>query len=250
MTHPLQAQFFRNLRGIEQMCQLFDQLPDVYLVVKDKRGRFIRVNTGLVNRLKLGPEEALIGKTDHDLYPQDLADTYRQEDLRVMESAAPIIGKIHEVTGQDGTSIWFHTVKEPLFDENSRIVGVVGMMRDYQTTGTAIAPFIEMQTVLDYIRDNYEQRITVKDMSELVSLSPSQFQRRFRSLFNRSPVAQITLVRIEAARRHLMTSTKTISEIAHRTGFYDHSHFSKQFKAETGMSPTEYRHKYASEQKS
>ncbi len=248
MADPMQTRFFRKFPGAGQMCQLFSHLPDVYLIVKDAAGRFMHLNTALLIRLKLGPEESLIGKTDHDFHPKALADLYRREDLRVMESGERIIGEIHEAIDRDGTSAWFHTVKTPLLDQKNRIGGIVGMMRDYQTTGPAIVPYIEMQKVLDYIRDHYEQPITVKDLADRVGLSPSQFQRRFRSLFNTSPMAQITRIRIEAARQCLTTSTRTISEIAHQTGFYDHSHFSKKFKAEIGMSPTSYRRKYALEQ--
>ena len=51
--------------------------------------------------------------------------------------------------------------------------------------------------------------------------------------------------RIRAARHLLLNTNQTITEIAHRTGFYDHSHFIKQFQKDVGMSPTDFKRKYS-----
>ncbi|QDU06882.1 AraC family transcriptional regulator [Gimesia aquarii] len=241
MNVPLQQQFFKKVPGIEQTCRLFAHLPDVYLVVKDDEGRFIKHNQALLNWLKVDSDEELIGKTDFDIHPWDQAEAYQREDQRVMKSEEPLVDLVHPVTGGEGATSWFQVIKEPLFDKQRRVAGVVGMMRDYQRAGLAIAPYLEMQQVFDHIDDHFQREITVKELASLVELSTSQFQRRFRKLFNTSPASYINHVRIQSACRKLTSTTDTISHIAIQTGFYDHSHFSKVFKAYTGVSPTEYR---------
>ncbi len=241
MNTSLQQQFFEKVPGIQQTCRLFAHLPDVYLVVKDDEGQFIKHNQALLNWLKVDSDEELIGKTDFDIHPRDQAEAYRREDQRVMKSGEPLVDLVHPVTGGEGATSWFQVIKEPLFDKRSKVAGVVGMMRDYRRAGLAIAPYLEMQQVFDHINTHFQQEVTVKQLASLVGLSISQFQRRFRKLFHTSPASYINHVRIQAACRTLTSTTDTISHIAIQTGFYDHSHFSKAFKAHTGVSPTEYR---------
>jgi len=244
MNATLQQQFFEKVPGIEQTCRLFAHLPDVYLVVKDTQGRFIKHNQALLNWLKVDAEETLIGQTDFDIHPRDQAEAYRREDCRVMETREPLVDLVHPVTGGEGAMSWFQVIKEPLFDKRGKVAGIVGMMRDYRRAGLAIAPYLAMQRVFDHINDHFQREITVNELASLVGLSTSQFQRRFRKLFNTSPASYINHVRIQAACRLLTSTTDTISQIANRTGFYDHSHFSKVFKAQTGVSPTVYRRQY------
>lgn len=241
MSDSIQAEFFAKVPGIEQTCRLFEHLPDVYLIVKDKRGRFIKHNAALLNWLKVETDEELIGKTDFNIHTRDQAEAYRREDLRVMETEEPLVDLVHPVTGGKGAKSWFQVIKEPLFDKRGKVAGVIGMMRDYRRAGVAIAPYLEMQQIFDYINDHFQQEITIHELALLIGLSTSQFQRRFRKLFNTSPASYINYVRIQSACRTLTSTTDTISQIAIQNGFYDHSHFSKVFKAHTGVSPTKYR---------
>ncbi|MAC50984.1 MAG: AraC family transcriptional regulator [Gimesia sp.] len=244
MNVSLHQQFFKKVPGIAQTCRLFEHLPDVYLVVKDERGRFINHNAALLSWLKVESGETLIGKTDFDLHARDQAEAYRREDRRVMETGEPLVDLVHPVTGGEGATTWFQVIKEPLFDVRGNVAGIVGMMRDFRRAGLAIAPYLEMQRVFDFINDHFQREITVTELAALMGLSTSQFQRRFRKLFDTSPASYISHVRVQAACRLLTSTTDTISQIANQTGFYDHSHFSKVFKSQTGVSPTVYRRKY------
>ncbi|MCA9022511.1 MAG: AraC family transcriptional regulator, partial [Planctomycetaceae bacterium] len=206
MQTSIQRQFFENVPGIAQTCRLFAHLPDVYLVVKDAEGRFIKHNKALLNWLKVDDENELIGRTDFDIHPRDQAEAYQREDRRVMQTCEPLVDLVHPVTGGEGATTWFQVIKEPLFDKRGQVAGVVGMMRDYRRAGLAIAPYLEMQCVFDQINEHFQREITVKELASLVGLSTSQFQRRFRKLFQTSPASYISHVRIQAACR-LLTST-------------------------------------------
>ena len=76
-------------------------------------------------------------------------------------------------------------------------------------------------------------------------VSASHLQRMFRDVFKMSPMKMVMQIRIRAARHLLLNTNQTVTEIAHCAGFYDHSHFIKQFQKDLGMSPTEFKKKYS-----
>lgn len=65
--------------------------------------------------------------------------------------------------------------------------------------------------------------------------------REFRRLFGISPSDYILRTRLLGARRMLERSTATVGEVAPTCGFYDQIHFTKAFKAHTGLPPRPYR---------
>ena len=67
---------------------IWDNAPAV-MYVKDIAGRHVIVNHQFERVLRLSSAE-IIGKTNHDLFPQDVADAFRTNDLRVLESKAPL----------------------------------------------------------------------------------------------------------------------------------------------------------------
>ena len=65
--------FLKNL-SCDQLVQIFDRLKDVCFFIKDAQGRFIYANDALILRLRLKDRSEIIGTTDHDRYPDELAD--------------------------------------------------------------------------------------------------------------------------------------------------------------------------------
>ena len=72
-------------------------------------------------------------------------------------------------------------------------------------------------------------------------LSRSQFGRQFQRLFRASPSEYLLRVRVNAACRLLAETDLKITDIAHETGFFDHSHFSRTFQRLKGIRPQAYR---------
>jgi PAS domain S-box-containing protein len=108
---------------------LIDNLPD-YVFVKDTHSRFLVNNTAHVSVLGAhGPEEVL-GKTDFDYFPQNLADKYRADDQAVVETGRALINHEEFVTDHDGRTQWLLTTKVPLRDGKGEIIGLVGISRD------------------------------------------------------------------------------------------------------------------------
>jgi two-component system cell cycle sensor histidine kinase/response regulator CckA len=108
---------------------LIDSLP-VTVYVKDTQSRFVLGNRALVCSMGAETLDDLIGKTDFDFYPQHLAETYRADELRVMQSGEAMIDAEERSVRPDGTLYWALSTKVPLRDGQGCIVGLVGIGQD------------------------------------------------------------------------------------------------------------------------
>src|SRR4030043_2382798 len=91
---------------------------------KDREKRFIRVNKVKAERSKVAPEE-MIGKTDFDFFPPEIAKQSSADDDLAIETGKPIIDKVEKIIHSDKTEYWFSTTKVPWYDEEGRITGVI-----------------------------------------------------------------------------------------------------------------------------
>jgi len=191
----------------------------------------------------LDNEEDMIGKSDYDLFPKDRADLYVKDDQQVFETGEPIVDRV-ELAPDPGHAInWFITTKMPLYSNDGEIIGLACIARSTESDNETLRPYVEMNEVLDYIRENYASAIKIEELAKLVHLSPSQLERNFKKVFKITPNQHIQDVRIRAACNLLLSTNNTIAAIALDSGFYDHSHFTRTFKKITGISPGDYRKK-------
>jgi PAS domain S-box-containing protein len=108
---------------------IIDSLPDV-IYVKDREGRFEVANQALAQMIGVASPDALIGKTDLELFPRELATQYDADDRAIVESGVPLFDKEEPVQHADGTSRWIVTTKVPLRDPQGRTIGLIGRGQD------------------------------------------------------------------------------------------------------------------------
>lgn len=96
----------------------------------------------------------------------------------------------------------------------------------------------------DFIEKNIENKISVFELADLVSISRRSFERRFRQATNNSVLEYIQRVKIEAAKRSFESSRKNINEVMFDVGYTDTKAFRTVFKKIAGLTPIEYRNKY------
>ncbi|MEW4490543.1 response regulator [Thalassoglobus sp. JC818] len=113
----------------DRLRTLIDNLPD-YIFIKDANSCFVTVNQALVKMYGLETEAELIGKTDFDFTPIELAEAFREDDLAVMQTQEPLINREEENFLADGTRRWLLTTKVPLTNADDEVVGLVGIARD------------------------------------------------------------------------------------------------------------------------
>lgn len=95
--------------------------------------------------------------------------------------------------------------------------------------------------VKDFVNKNYSSHITLETLADIVFLAPAYLSNLFKQETGINFVDYVTNVRIDVAKDLLKNSQKTIKEIALHIGYRDEKYFSKIFKKNVGIKPTEYR---------
>jgi two-component system sensor histidine kinase/response regulator len=108
---------------------LMNNVPDL-VFVKDREGRFLTVNAALLGILNLESLDDVIGKDDRDFWSAELAEHYREDDRRVMESGEPLFAREEKSSDSAGNEAWLLTTKVPVYDASGEVSGLVGIGRN------------------------------------------------------------------------------------------------------------------------
>jgi PAS domain S-box-containing protein len=111
------------------VCTLIDNVPD-RIYVKDRASRFLLNNLAHLQALGAKSQDEVIGKTDLDLRPKEIAEQYWVDDQRVLESGEPLLDLEEPTILPNGKQGWLLTTKVPLRDQQGNISGLVGISRD------------------------------------------------------------------------------------------------------------------------
>ena len=98
-----------------------------------------------------------------------------------------------------------------------------------------------IQVSINYIKNNFERDISIRDIAKFAFLSPSYFTRVFKEEVGLTPINYLMNVRIERAKELLQGTELKISDIALNVGFSNQQRFNEIFKKHTKMTPTQYR---------
>lgn len=99
----------------------------------------------------------------------------------------------------------------------------------------------KIKSVLLYIQEHYNEKITIPALAEICGLSEEQFRRIFKHVTHTAPLEYLNQYRIKAACKLLLSSKMSVGEIAGETGFVTASTFNRQFAAVKGISPLKWR---------
>ncbi|MBK1831538.1 AraC family transcriptional regulator [Verrucomicrobiaceae bacterium R5-34] len=240
-AEEIREAFFHRLDRPLLTEQLFDQVPDIAFFIKDHLGRYVAANNTLVKRCGQEDKDAIIGKTAEELFPAPLGGAYTKQDQLVLKTARSITGQLELHLYPDGHEGWCLTYKEPILDKDKMIIGVSGISRDLHSSLQHGDGLTTISKVLSYIREHIDQPLRLPDLAEMAGLSVYQLDQRIRALYQMSAGQCITRARIDAACHMLITTGKSISNIALESGYSDQSAFTRQFKQTTGLTPKAYR---------
>ena len=95
-----------------------------------------------------------------------------------------------------------------------------------------------------FIEENFQDKITVDGLADMLSLSRRNLERRFKKATSNTVVEYIQRVKIEVAKMNLESSKDNINEVMYKVGYTDTKAFRNTFKRYTGLSPVQYRMKY------
>ncbi len=235
----LKQPFLQQL-SVLQVIQAFDLLPDILFWIKDAESRVAHANSILLEHLGLKQLDQIIGKTDYDFSPPQIARQFINDDQKVMAGELITDRLELNMTGE-GEIGWFSTSKRPLFNESGKIIGTYGVTRHLSKTSKAQSDVEAIALPVNYIKENYAQEISIKELAEYAHLSVSALERRFKKYLAKTPKQFINEIRLQRARKLIIETSKPIAQIAFETGFVEPSYFTLQFKKLFGQRPTEVR---------
>ncbi len=109
---------------------VIDNVPD-QIFARDADCRFILSNRSDAQTMGVADPESLLGKTDYDFCPPELAARYQADNRQVMATGQPLINREEPLSALDGHGQrWGLTTKVPLRDSHGQVIGVVGIARD------------------------------------------------------------------------------------------------------------------------
>lgn len=97
------------------------------------------------------------------------------------------------------------------------------------------------EQVQQYVFDHIYERITLDQLSDALHMNKYHFSRKFRQAFSMSPMQFVISKKIQYSLKLLNEPEQSINNIAHSLGFADLGHFSRTFKKQLGITPSNYR---------
>jgi len=149
------------------------------------------------------------------------------------------IKAVYNSSGIERLILFLKTLEALANTTDYELLSSIGYANSITTADTE-----RINKVMSFIMANYTQEINLEELAALVNLNKSSFCRYFKSRTHKTCSQFINEIRIAHACKLLINSNMTISEICYDTGYNNISHFNRQFKLITSVTPSAYEDKY------
>ncbi len=152
------------IAGAERLLlkAFINQLPD-RVFVKDRQSRFLAANDAVALKSGLQRGEDLIGKTDFDLFPADVALGFFEIEQAIMAGGEPLSDNEVARVDEAGERKWLRISKLPLKDDCGRTIGLVGVEQDITERKCAEQKLEAERTLFRAMIDQVPDYLFVKD---------------------------------------------------------------------------------------
>ncbi len=242
-TKLLKAISSESIRSVDValLAELFDSTPDMAFFVKDAQGRYVAVNDSLVQRHGWREKRDVLGKRSSDICEGDLGTIPSQQDQRVLRTGKALMNQLEMQWYRPPVMTWCLTTKLPMKDADGTIIGLIGFSKDVKTAVEPDEIPAAFAAALAEFEQDMSPEVTPVWFAERCQLTSRRLASLTKKVFDLTPGQFIAKIRIDAATRLLRETDLSVSEVAHRCGFYDHSAFTRAFRKATGTTPRSFR---------
>ncbi|HBR34223.1 MAG TPA: hypothetical protein DD734_06290 [Firmicutes bacterium] len=100
-----------------------------------------------------------------------------------------------------------------------------------------------LMLAIDYIERNYQKDLSLEDVSSFIQISPFYLSKIFKKEVGVNFIDYLTKIRLQKAKEFLADPRLNIKDICYQVGYKDPNYFTRVFKKNTGLTPTEYQAK-------
>jgi PAS domain S-box-containing protein len=155
-----------------QLKLVFDAVPAM-IWQKDRQGRYVMVNNALCQIIN-SSEDTFVGKTDHEIFPAEVADQYVRVDRRIHLSGEPEFGMEEEHRNASGGQMWWRVDKLAYRDGDDQIAGTIGFGLDITEEKKAKEVLRESEERFRFLAENMADMVWTTDLdSRTTYVSPS-----------------------------------------------------------------------------
>jgi|GEM_PF-1990764 len=162
---------------------VIDNIPEA-IYAKDINMRKILINkTDLANIGKT--ETEVLGKTDLEVYPSEVAEKFMEDDRAVLVDGKPVINREELLINDAGQKMWLLTSKLPMYDNQKKIIGLIGIGTNITELKNTKEQLLKMQTQLqelnkklslayEEVRNQKDNLVNILAQEELIFLFNSR----------------------------------------------------------------------------
>lgn len=237
----LQRKFLAKIGpNAEVFKTLFDTLPDATFYMMDDEDRIMAYNRRNCENSNFKNEDEIVGRKCAEVFPAVLADVYMARDREVRQTGIPIVNRVYGHGADRSTDLRIVSIY-PLRDIHGKIVGTTCLYRTVASENSKPDWYGVIKQAVAYIDAHFAERLTLKTLADISGTSVTSFRRVFRDIMEMTPGAYVSTIRVNHARKLLVTTRMKILDIALECGFYDQSHFVRTFKRLRRQTPAHYR---------
>lgn len=143
----------------------------------------------------------------------------------------------HKISENEGI---YELIAEKLLLQQAEVLRRVNRLKTAKSS-TKQALYKRVSLAKQYIEKHYSEKVDIRKISRVAAISEYHFLRTFKQIFGLSPYKYLLKTRLQKASELLKTKAHSITEIASLTGFTDINSFSKSFKKEFQIAPSQFR---------
>jgi AraC-like DNA-binding protein len=220
---------------------LFDLLSGVSFFAKNRRGELMFMSRSNRDVYNITDPAQVVGLTDFDLNPVDMARSYVVDDEQIFKTGQPLLNRVEVWFDERGIPDWFIVNKLPIRARDGAIVGIMGFSQSYAGRANLLEPFDGLAKAVHHIKQRHAEAFSIGELARIAGISPRQLQRKFKHVFGVGPHDFLIKTRLLAACRAIRETEQSLGEIAFASGFCDQSAFTRYFREHIGLTPRHYR---------